>query len=103
MGVNDGPLYLVAVIRPRPDRRDEVERELRTMVAGARREPGCVRMDLVVEDGDDDTAPTWCMLEEFRSRADWDLHMQTEHVTEGNRRLVGLLREPTELHLYTDK
>ncbi len=103
MGVTDGPLYLVAVIRPRPERLVEAERELRALISGTRREPGCVRMDLVVEDGDESDAPTWYMLEEFRSRADWDRHMKTDHVVDGNRRLTDLLREPTLLHFYTDK
>jgi len=98
-----GPLYLVAVIRPRPDRLAEADRELRALMSETRRESGCVRMDLVVEEGEDGNAPIWYMLEQFRSRADWDLHMQTDHVTEGNRRLADLLREPTVLHFYTDK
>jgi quinol monooxygenase YgiN len=98
--VTDAPLFLIAVIRPRPEHAAEVERELRALMAGTHAEEGCVFMELVVSDED---PTTWFMLEKFRSRADWDLHMQTEHVTRGNAHLADLLREPTELRLYSAK
>jgi quinol monooxygenase YgiN len=98
--VIDPSLYLVAVIKPRPDRTDDAERELRSLMAGTRSEPGCVYMELVVEDGD---AATWYMFEKFRSREDWEAHMRTDHVTRGNMNLADLLREPTELRFYTEK
>jgi quinol monooxygenase YgiN len=98
--VIDAPLYLVAVIRPRMERAAEAESELRALMAGTHAEPGCVYMDLVVSD-DDPT--TWLMMEKFRSRADWEEHMETRHVRAGNANLVDLLREPTELRFYTPK
>jgi quinol monooxygenase YgiN len=57
-------------------------------------------MDLVVSETEPDT---WFVFEKFRSRADWDDHMRTVHVTSGNAALAGLLREPTELRFYTEK
>lgn len=92
------PLYLIATIRPRPDRIHDAERELRALMAGTHAEPGCVYMELV--QGDDDPH-TWTMLEKFRSRPDWEDHMRTEHVIRGNAALADLLREPTELHFFT--
>ena len=100
--MTDEPFYLIAVIRPRPERAPEAERELRALMAGTHDEPGCIRMELVVEDDDDGSAPTWYMLEKFRSRGDWDLHMQTDHVAVGNARLADLLRQPTELRFFTE-
>ena len=100
MDAVDAPLHLIAIIRPRMDRADEAEAELRLLMAGTHAEEGCIRMELVVSD-DDPT--TWLMLEEFRSRADWDEHMRTAHVTRGNANLADLLREPTELRFYTPK
>jgi len=97
------PLYLVATIRPRADRLVEAERELRALMAGTHAEPGCIHMELVVEDVGSEGAPTWYMFEKFTSRADWDQHMLTDHVTRGNERLADLLREPTELRFFTDK
>lgn len=98
MGVSDGPLYLIAVIRPRPDRAEEAESALRDLMAGTHAEPGCVFMELTVA-ADDPT--TWVMFEKFRSRADWEAHMRTDHVVGGNERLADLLREPTELRFYS--
>jgi quinol monooxygenase YgiN len=93
------PLFLIAVIRPRLDRMEEAERELRALMAGTVAEPGNIYMELVVGDQPD----TWIMLEKFRSRPDWDDHMRTEHVIKGNAALADLLREPTELTFYTLK
>lgn len=100
MDTVDEPLFLIAIIRPRMERATEVESELRRLMAGTHAEEGCIHMELVVS-ADDPT--TWLMLEKFRSRADWDAHMRTDHVTRGNANLAGLLREPTELRFYTRK
>lgn len=97
MDVTDAPLYLIAVIRPRMDRAEEAEAELRALMTGTHAEPGCVFMELTAA-ADDPTV--WVMFEKFRSRADWEAHMATEHVLRGNANLVDLLREPTELHFY---
>ena len=90
----------MAVIKPRLDVADRVEAQLRVMMAGARAEPGCAHMELVASADDPDT---WIMLEKFHSRRDWDDHMLTDHVKQGNALLDGLLREPTELRFYTEK
>ena len=94
------PLYLLAVIRPRPERLAEAEQALRGLMAGTRAEPGCVFMELTTDDQD---PSTWVMFEKFRSRADWEEHMLTDHVRDGNALLVDLLREPTELRFFTGR
>lgn len=98
--MSDQPLFLIAVIRPVPERAAEAEAALRDLMAGTHGEEGNVFMELVVSDEDPDT---WLMLEKFRSRADWEAHMETEHVTRGNAILADLLREPTELRFYEGK
>jgi len=92
------PLYLIATIRPRPDRLAEAEREVRALMAGTHAEPGCIYMELVESADEPDT---WTMLEKFHSRADWEDHMRTDHVIRGNERLTDLLRAPTELRFFT--
>lgn len=100
MDVSSAPLFLIAVIRPRPECAVEAERELRALMAGTHQEEGCVFMELVVSDED---PHTWYMLEKFRSRHDWDLHMQSDHVRHGNAVLADLLRAPTELQFFVAK
>lgn len=100
MDVTDPTFYLIAIIRPRPERASEAEAELRMLMAGTHAEPGCIFMELTAAE-DDPT--TWVMFEKFRSRADWEDHMRTEHVRRGNENLADLLREPTELRFYKAK
>jgi quinol monooxygenase YgiN len=93
-------LFLVVTIKPRLDRREEAEAQLRSMRDATREEPGCVFMHLVQPQDDPDS---WVMLEMFRSRADWDDHMRQPYVIEGNKLLEDLLREPSDLRLLDDK
>ena len=69
--MSDGPLYLIAVIKPRMELADVVVERLRFMRDATREEPGNIFMELVV--GED--ADTWLMLEKFASREAWDEHM----------------------------
>ena len=92
------PLYLVAVIKPKIERADEVLEVLRVMMAKTRAENGCDFYDLVVSD---DEPETWLMLEKWSTRADWEAHMATAHVVVGNEAVADLLREPTELRFYS--
>ena len=94
----DGPLYLIAVIKPRMEHAQAVAERLRAMRDATREEPGNDVMELVV--GDD--PETWLMLERFASREAWELHMTMPHVVEGNAYLADKLREPTELRFYSD-
>ena len=97
--MSGGPLYLVAVIKPRMDVADEVAERLRIMRDATRAEPDNIYMELVIGDEPD----TWFMFEKFASREAWDEHMTLPHVTEGNAFLADKLREPTELRFYTEK
>lgn len=95
-----GPLFLVVTIKPRPERLAEVAAQLQSMRRNALEEPGCVFMHLVQPRDDPDV---WLMLEMFRSRTDWDIHMRQPYNTEGNAILVDLLREPSDLRLCDEK
>jgi len=96
----DGPLFLVVTIKPRLDRMQEAEAQLQSMRRQTLTEPGCVFMHLVQPQDD---AESWVMLEMFTSRAAWDEHMQQPYNTEGNRILEDLLREPSDLRLFTER
>ena len=94
------PLFLVVTIKPRLDRLEEAEAQLQSMRRNSLNERGCVFMHLVQPHDD---PHTWVMLEMFRSRADWDEHMQQPYNTEGNAILEDLLREPSDLRLFDEK
>ena len=98
--VAEQPLYLLAIIKARPELAGEAERHLRELMAATRNEPGNVYMELVVSE---DEPGTWFMFEKFNSRAEWDAHMTTSHVVDGNAALSGLLRQPTVLRFFTEK
>jgi quinol monooxygenase YgiN len=100
MSNQDGPLFLVVTIKPRLDRMQEAEAQLQSMRRQTLTEPGCVFMHLVQPQDD---AESWVMLEMFTSRAAWDEHMQQPYNTEGNRILEDLLREPSDLRLFTER
>lgn len=97
---SDPAVFLVVTIKPRPDKLAEAEAQLHRMRAASQAEEGCVFMHLVErpeEPGD------WTMIEKFVSRAAWDEHMASEHNRAGNEVLEPLLREPSELRVYTEK
>jgi len=91
------PLYLVAVIKPKLEIRDEVRAKIAALVTSSLAEDGCEMYDLVVSADDPDT---WLMLEKWTSRELWDAHMLTEHVIAFNAQGDSLFREPTELRFY---
>ena len=93
-------LFLVVTIKPRPDKRAEAEAQLHKMRAASQAEEGCVFMSLVARDEEPDS---WTMIEKFASRAAWDEHMASEHNQRGNEVLEPLLREPSDLRVYTEK
>jgi quinol monooxygenase YgiN len=97
---DDGPLFLVVTIKPKLDRKAEAEAQLQSMRRSTLTEPGCVFMHLVQPQDDPDS---WVMLEMFASRAAWDEHMLQPYNTEGNKILEDLLREPSDLRLFTEK
>ena len=96
-----GPaLFLVVTIKPRLDRLEEAEAQLQSMRRDTLSEPGCVFMHLTQPQDD---PKTWVMLEMFRTRAAWDDHKRQPYVSEGNRILEDLLREPSDLRLLDER
>jgi quinol monooxygenase YgiN len=93
-------LFLVVTIKPRLDKRAEAEAQLHKMRAASQAEEGCVFMTLVDRPEEPDS---WTMIEKFASRAAWDEHMASEHNQQGNAVLEPLLREPSDLRVYSEK
>lgn len=100
-------LFLVVTLRPKLDQLEQAQAQLHRMRAASQQEEGCEFMHLVqggIADADgnptENEPDTWTMIEKFRSRADWDLHMASEHNTRGNAELEPLLRAPSTLRLF---
>lgn len=91
------PLYLIAVITPRPDRIDEARAAFERLVTATLAEPGCELYDLVENPQE---PGTWLMLEKWSSREAWDAHMGTEHVIAHNAGADAFLVGPAELRFY---
>ena len=93
---DDGPLFLVATIHPRPESFEQVREQLEAMRSASVAEPGCLSMHLT-RPHDDPTVLV--MLEMFASRAAWEEHMDQPHNTGGNAVLEPMLARPTDLRL----
>lgn len=94
------PLYLIAVIRPKPDERERAAQALASLQVATRAEAGCELYDLVC---DSEASDTWLMIEKWSSREHWNAHMATEHVAAIGRLESELMREPTELRFYEQR
>ena len=92
------PLYLIAVIKPRPDRLDDALQALTTLAEASRAEDGCELYDLVTNDSE---PLTWYMLEKWMSRDHWEAHMRTAHNAAFGAVVSDLVTEPIKLQFYT--
>jgi (4S)-4-hydroxy-5-phosphonooxypentane-2,3-dione isomerase len=55
-------------------------------------EPGCLRFDVLVPMGD---APSVLLYEIYRSRADFDLHLKTDHYLHFDAATQGMVEDKT--------
>lgn len=74
------PKYLtvVAEFHAKPDKQDELRRELLALIEPTRGEKGCVQYDLHEEQG---RPGHFLFYENWTSRAELDAHAQTPHLT----------------------
>ena len=91
------PLYLIAEIYPHPDKLKTAHELFSNLVKKTLTEPGCLLYDLVVEED----AEHWLMLEKWESKADWEQHMTTTHVTETNKLAESVTRAKTKLRFLS--
>lgn len=88
-------LNVVAVITAQPGSAAEVRAALQALVEPTRGEPGCLRYELFVSGMDPDTFIT---VEEWRSAADLEAHLQTDHVQQALAVAGELLTAPPAIH-----
>jgi quinol monooxygenase YgiN len=91
------PIHVVARFFANPSRLPDFEALAKGLLAPTRAEPGCVRYDL----WQNRAAPTeFVMIEEWRSEADLDRHLETPHVAAAKARLPDLVTKPLEITRY---
>lgn len=88
-------LNVVAVITAQPGAADEVRAALQALVEPTRAEPGCLKYELFVSGMSSDTFIT---VEEWRSSADLEAHLQTDHVQQALATSGDLLAAPPAIH-----
>jgi quinol monooxygenase YgiN len=89
-------LYLVAEIYPHPDKHDQARAALKKLVEETQKEAGCEMYELVAEQG----SGSWFMLEKWRSKHDWELHMTTNHIREIQESSSEYLLKPADLRFF---
>lgn len=88
-------LSLVAFLRARPDKAEQLGAWLLSLVERSRAEPACINYDVHRSDED----PTlFVMYENWTGRAGLERHFEMPYMQEIMAALPGLLREPLELH-----
>ena len=70
-------LTLIASMKAKPGQEEELGRRLSALVAPSRQEEGCINYDL--HRSNDDPA-VWMLYENWRSKADLDLHFETPYL-----------------------
>ncbi|MGH9816666.1 MAG: putative quinol monooxygenase [Candidatus Acidiferrales bacterium] len=90
-------LTVVARIRAKPGKEEEVKQALLGLVGPTRGEAGCLNYDL--HQSHDDAA-LFLFYEDWTSRAALDAHAQSAHIQAFRARGRELLAEPTEIKLF---
>ena len=94
----DNGVRVVARVVARPGKVEELRVLLRGLIEPTRREPGCVVYELL----QNKTDPTdFTFVEEWRSEADLDAHLQSPHLRQARSRLPELAAADPDIRRYT--
>ncbi|WP_095154117.1 putative quinol monooxygenase [Pseudomonas sp. Irchel 3E13] len=89
-------ISIFATISPKPEYLDAVEQAMRLMVRHSRSEPGNLRYDLFLRDGD---SPTFELFELYRDDAAVEAHRQSPHYQAYRSATADWLAAPTQVRL----
>ena len=90
-------LKVIARIKARPEKIDEMRALLSGLVAPTRAEAGCVRYQLLHNTAD---PADFTFVEEWRDDAALESHFNTEHVKSALTRFQELAAEPMDVRRY---
>ncbi|MFJ4373150.1 putative quinol monooxygenase [Pseudomonas japonica] len=89
-------ISIFATITPRPEHRDAVEQALRLMVQQSRSEPGNLRYDLFIREGEH---LAFDLFELYADSAAVEAHRQSAHYQHYRTASADWLAAPTEVRL----
>ena len=93
----DQKLTVLARIRAKAGKEDQVLQEIDALIAPTRAEEGCINYDL--HRAQDDPA-LFCLYENWRSRRDLDDHLATPYLQAFLGKAEELLAEPVDLSFW---
>lgn len=91
--MSSGVLTAMGVVRAKPGREQELGRRMAQLLAPTRAEPGCLAYDLFQSTED---PGVWVLIERWRSVADLDAHVRTNHMGAFLARSAEVLEGPPE-------
>lgn len=86
-------LVVIAIVKAKPEKADELHQLLADLVAPTRAEDGCIRYEMNVSDD----RLTYVFTEQWASKPLWEAHMETPHL-EGFKAVMDDLVDGFELH-----
>ncbi|MCI0401007.1 MAG: antibiotic biosynthesis monooxygenase [Gammaproteobacteria bacterium] len=90
-------LGVVARLKARPDKVNELRSLLFGLLAPTRREPGCIRYEMLVNRKD----PTeFTFIEEWQDEPALEVHFGTDHIRYALERFPDLLAEELDVRRY---
>jgi quinol monooxygenase YgiN len=90
-------LRVIARIKARPEKIDEMRALLAGLVGPTRAEPGCLRYELLHNLAD---PSDFTFVEEWRDDTALESHFNTEHIKQALTRFQELSAEPMDLRRY---
>jgi quinol monooxygenase YgiN len=91
-------LIVVAQLKAKPGREEELRKVALALVEPTRREEGCIRYELHLSDVD---AAQVLFYEVWTSRAALDAHMKTAHFAEFLKNTREIVAEPPKVDTYS--
>jgi quinol monooxygenase YgiN len=89
---------LIATMKAKPGRSEELGKRLSALVEPTRAEVGCLNYDLHRSTEDDHV---WMFYENWRSKADLDAHIQTPHLQALAKDLPDLTADGLKLQYFS--
>jgi quinol monooxygenase YgiN len=92
--MNDTCIHVTARLCARRDKQDALRQELMSLLEPTRNEPGCLRYELYQQSGQGEN---FLFVEQWRSVADLERHLQQPHVQAFIQKSDVLLAEPMQV------